>query len=432
MLRHDQRLLDVAGGNGVPESTLRRRRDEMIGLLAASAPRLDRALLATARRGGDVVLIGSTLIPTQRRTGAEDRPNHCGKHHRHGLHFLALTDKKGRLIRISAARPGRTTTPPPPATTGGRIRRPAARPARPLPGVDMYACLHIISRSTMALERGEPGMAEELASGNGHQSPDGQPVGDDMAVARSMDGPVAVLTMQHRPHNFMGYVLLDALLESIRWAHEQGARAVLLRSGLRNFSAGADLALFDGLAGQEPEIDRIGFLHAFDELPMPIVAAVHGVCVGGGFELALACDLIVAGESAKLGSVEATLGLNPLSGAVQRLAQRAGAARAKEMAMLARRYDARTLERWNVINRVVADDMLDEVALSLAQELGHGATVAHASTKAIVSYALENGVRAADEKMAELQRGVWASRDLQHALESVRTTGLGSARFEGR
>ncbi|MFJ1708855.1 transposase family protein [Kitasatospora sp. NPDC088346] len=108
MLRHDQRLLDLAGGNRVPESTLRRWRDEMLDLLAARAPRLDRALRQIAARGGEVVLIDGTLIPTQRRTGKADRPNYSGKHHRHGLHFLALTDEKGRLVWISAARPGRT------------------------------------------------------------------------------------------------------------------------------------------------------------------------------------------------------------------------------------------------------------------------------------------------------------------------------------
>ncbi|WP_246144567.1 transposase family protein [Actinacidiphila oryziradicis] len=80
----------------------------MIGLLAAKAPRLDRALRKIAKRGGEVVLIDGTLVPTQRRTGADDRPNYSGKHHRHGLHFLALTDEKGKLIWISAARPGRT------------------------------------------------------------------------------------------------------------------------------------------------------------------------------------------------------------------------------------------------------------------------------------------------------------------------------------
>ncbi|MDH6580449.1 transposase family protein [Kitasatospora sp. MAP5-34] len=108
LLRRDQRLLDLAGGSGVPESTLRRWRDEMVGLLAAKAPRPGRALRKIAERGGEVVLIDGTLIPTQRRTGPDDRRNFSGKHHRHGLHFLALTDEKGRLLWISAARPGRT------------------------------------------------------------------------------------------------------------------------------------------------------------------------------------------------------------------------------------------------------------------------------------------------------------------------------------
>ncbi|MER5778359.1 transposase family protein [Streptomyces sp. NPDC002039] len=108
VLRHDQRLADMAGGNDVSESTVRRRRDELINLLATQAPRLDRALKKNAKRGGEVVLIDGTLIPTQRRTEKADRRNYCGKHRRHGLHFLALTDERGRLIWISAARPGRT------------------------------------------------------------------------------------------------------------------------------------------------------------------------------------------------------------------------------------------------------------------------------------------------------------------------------------
>ncbi|MCF3105717.1 transposase [Streptomyces roseoverticillatus] len=107
VLRHDQRLADMAGGNNVSESTVRRWRDELIGLLAAQAPRLDRPLKKVAKRGGEVVLIDGTLIPTRRRTGRADRPDYSGKHRRHGLHVLTLTDERGRLIWISAARPGR-------------------------------------------------------------------------------------------------------------------------------------------------------------------------------------------------------------------------------------------------------------------------------------------------------------------------------------
>ncbi|GGO59254.1 hypothetical protein [Streptomyces lasiicapitis] len=88
VLRHDQRLADMAGGNNVSESTVRRWRDELIALLAAQAPRLDRALMKIAKRGGKVVLIDGTLIPTQHRTGKADRKNYSGKHQSHGLHFL--------------------------------------------------------------------------------------------------------------------------------------------------------------------------------------------------------------------------------------------------------------------------------------------------------------------------------------------------------
>ncbi|MGW4984103.1 transposase family protein [Streptomyces mirabilis] len=98
----------MAGGNDISATTVRRWRDEPIALLAPQAPRLDRALKKIAKRGGEVVLVDGTLVATQRRTGNANRPNYSGKHHTHGLHFLALTDEKGRPIWISAARPGRT------------------------------------------------------------------------------------------------------------------------------------------------------------------------------------------------------------------------------------------------------------------------------------------------------------------------------------
>lgn len=256
---------------------------------------------------------------------------------------------------------------------------------------------------------------------------------DSSPVAREMDGHVAVLTMQHAPHNFLGTALFDALLDGIHWATEQRARAVLLRSSLRNFCAGADVTLFDSAGrGETPDLPVLELLRAFDALPIPIVAAVHGVCLGGGLELAMACDLIVASESAKIGNIEASLGLNPLMGGIQRITQRAGAARAKEMALLGRRYDARTLERWNIINRVVADEQLAAVTSALAHELANGPTVAHASTKAIVSHAVSHGVAETDEAMQELQKEIWKSEDLKIGLASLAAEGPGAARFGGR
>ncbi|MPY72458.1 MAG: transposase, partial [Alphaproteobacteria bacterium] len=106
---HDQRLADLAGGNDVSASTIRRWVNEVIELLAARAPRLDRALNTISAAGGDVVLLDGTLVRTRRRSGRENRRNFSGKHKVHGLLFLALTDERGNLIWISAARPGRAS-----------------------------------------------------------------------------------------------------------------------------------------------------------------------------------------------------------------------------------------------------------------------------------------------------------------------------------
>jgi hypothetical protein len=105
-LRHDHRLADMAGGNAVSASTIGRWTWEIIGLLAARAPRLDRALAVIRKQGGEVVLLDGTLIPTRRRSGAANRRNYNGKHKKHGLLFLALTDESGNLIWISSARRG--------------------------------------------------------------------------------------------------------------------------------------------------------------------------------------------------------------------------------------------------------------------------------------------------------------------------------------
>ena len=258
---------------------------------------------------------------------------------------------------------------------------------------------------------------------------------EGVRVLRELDGAVAVLSMNSAPHNLFDIELTNELIAGITWAVEQGARAIVLRSALRHFSAGANLPELmrnvdegGGVLAHSP----VDFLRAFAAVPVPIIASVHGACVGGGLEAALACDLIIAAESAQIGSVEPMLGLHPLMGAIQRVAQRAGAARAAEMAMLGRRYDAATLERWNIINRVVPDEQLDDATMVLAQELAHGPTIAHAATKKLIQVALDEGVTAADDAMNELERPIFASSDFANAAQSFITEGPGMATFEGR
>jgi enoyl-CoA hydratase/carnithine racemase len=106
--------------------------------------------------------------------------------------------------------------------------------------------------------------------------------------------------------------------------------------------------------------------------------------------------------------------------------------RAKEMSMLGRRYDPATLERWGLVNLVVADDALEAATMTIAGELVHGPTVAHGATKRLVHIAANEGVRAADEAMAEIQKPIWASEDLEIGLASFRENGPGLAKFTGR
>lgn len=259
---------------------------------------------------------------------------------------------------------------------------------------------------------------------------------EEAPITREQRGPVTILTMVYKPYNLIGPTLMNALLGELRDAHKAGSRAIVIRSGLRHFSAGADLTLFSSrLEGGGPANrgwSGIEFLREAELMPVPLVASVHGVCLGGGVELALACDYIIAASSAKIGSVESALGLHPLMGGIQRQVQRIGMARAKEMSMLGRRYDAATLERWGLINHVVPDEALENATLTIAEELANGPTIAHAATKQVAYIAANEGVRAADEQMGKLQEPIWASEDVKSGLTSFRQNGPGLAKFAGR
>ena len=263
---------------------------------------------------------------------------------------------------------------------------------------------------------------------------------EDALVTREERGNISVLTMMYRPYNLLGPKLINAIVQQIEAAQKAGSRAIVIRSGLRHFSAGADLDIFEKrVAADSPEqggdnrrFSGVEFLRFMELLPVPLIASVHGVCLGGGLELALCCDYIIAATSTKIGSVEATLGLHPLLGGIQRQVQRIGAARAKEMSMLARRYDAPTLEKWGLINLTVAEESLETVTMTIAEEFAQGPTLAHAATKELAFIAATEGVAAADEAMTRVQAPIWASDDLKTGLASFRKNGPGLAKFAGR
>ncbi len=169
-----------------------------------------------------------------------------------------------------------------------------------------------------------------------------------------------------------------------------------------------------------------------DALPCPTVFAAHALCLTWAFELALACDVILAAQSASFGLVERVIGLTPAMGGTQRLAERAGTGRAREFVMTGGRYSAEVLERWNVVNRVLPDEGFDAGAREFAAELAAGPTLAHAATKRVIRDFTKGGVELANERVAEVAGGLFATQDLQNAVESFLAQGPGKATFHGR
>jgi enoyl-CoA hydratase/carnithine racemase len=214
-----------------------------------------------------------------------------------------------------------------------------------------------------------------------------------------------------------------------------GARALIIRAEGKVFTAGVAVHVFDGLsssAATEFAHRLLGITRRFEELPFPPIACVHGLCLTAGFELSLACDMIWAAESARFGLVEIVVGVTPFMGGTQRVAERAGPARARELVMSGGLYPAETLERWNVVNRVLPDGELAEKAMSFARRLAAGPTRANAATKRIVREQTDNGTRAADAVTPEVGAALFETEDLKRAVETFLAEGPGKATFEGR
>jgi enoyl-CoA hydratase/carnithine racemase len=178
--------------------------------------------------------------------------------------------------------------------------------------------------------------------------------------------------------------------------------------------------------------ELLGLSLRLEALPLPTVFAAHALCLTWAFELALACDIILATDNAKFGLVERRVGLTPTMGGPQRLAERAGSGRAKELVMSGDIYSAAELERWNVVNRIYPREEFDEAVRAYAQDLAAGPPLAHAATKELIAAVNEGGVALANERVVGIASRLFDSEDLKGAVRSFLTDGPDSATFDGR
>ncbi len=261
------------------------------------------------------------------------------------------------------------------------------------------------------------------------------------------DGDVAVVVLDKPPLNLFDEEVFAAwervvgdLVALTDPARDGRARAVLVEARGKVVSGGVDVALFSAIAQDPDAVRRAGALwvrllriaQTLEDLPVPTVFAAHGLTLTAAFELALACDVLLAAERASFGLVEIVVGLTPSMGGPQRLAERAGPARARELIFTGERYPAAVLERWNVVNRVLPDEGFAEAARDYARRVAAGPTVAHAATKRLVATAVRDGVRAADDAVPAVSGALFATADLQGAVASFLREGPGKAVFEGR
>jgi enoyl-CoA hydratase/carnithine racemase len=252
-------------------------------------------------------------------------------------------------------------------------------------------------------------------------------------VKYDVDGAVGIVSLAKPPHNLLDDAMINDLLAAYRRAVHEGCRAILLRSEMRHFCAGAEMRSFtNGETKIQHDAGHFAeFLDVLENAPVPTVAAVHGGALGGGLEVALTCDMIIAADTAYLGQVENIVGLIPLLGGTQRLVQRAGVARAKEIAMIGRRYSPEAFERWGIINHVVPEAELPAAALSLARQLAAGPTAVLNGIKRQANLAASGGIQAADAVQIEINDTIWKTADRERGFAAFFATGPGTAAYEG-
>ncbi|MEO6570781.1 MAG: enoyl-CoA hydratase-related protein [Ilumatobacteraceae bacterium] len=255
---------------------------------------------------------------------------------------------------------------------------------------------------------------------------------EPVVLLERRDDGVAVVTLNNGKVNALSSAVVTALHEIADQLTADPPGAVVVTGGERIFAAGADISEFGGPDEAEGITARIhGALDALAAVPRFVIAAVSGYALGGGCELALACDYRIAAERAVFGQPEILLGTIPGGGGTQRLARQVGPSRAKEICITGRQVDADEAFRIGLADEVVPGELLHERALALAAECARGAVLSQAFAKQAIdrglSVPLADGLRIEQECFVESFR----TNDSQIGVRSFLEHGPGKAEFTG-
>lgn len=252
-------------------------------------------------------------------------------------------------------------------------------------------------------------------------------------VTVEVEGGVHRITL-NRPEvmNALNRDMRAELLAALQDGH--GARVIVLTGAGRGFCSGQDLTDAKGLeaAGFEAILndEYVPMIRAITEAPVPVIAAVNGAAVGAGANLALACDLVIACESAVFVQAFTRIGLIPDAGGTSFLPRRVGLQRAMGAALLAEPVTARQAEAWGMIWEAVPDDRFGEVVAARAAKLSAGPTGAYAALKEALRGAFDQSLDAQLATEARLQGQCGASEDFREGVAAF--LGKRPAKFGGR
>jgi enoyl-CoA hydratase len=255
-------------------------------------------------------------------------------------------------------------------------------------------------------------------------------------VRLEVDGRVATLRLDRPPVNALNDQLRSELAELAREAAERDdIRAVVVYGGPKNFAAGADIDELAGLtiASLAGQIERLqSSLGAISQIGKPTIAAITGYALGGGLEIALACDFRIASERAKLGLPEIQLGLIPGGGGTQRLARLVGPSVAKRLLFTGAHVPAQQALETGLVDEVVADDRVLARAQELAAEFARGPALALRAAK----LAVDEGVDLPLASGLAVERAqflsLFGTEDRLVGIASFQEKGPGKAEFTGR